>query len=402
MFCFLVRLHEAAVPVYSATNVRLTFEDADDAAAISDTIPGLRFTVDGGGDWLYGDVSSGKYDAPYPSGSLAVDGTGFAWIGQQPGKARIAFVYGTASFFAADFSTKDGLEISAYNPQGQQIATRFVGINANTGRLTTARLIAPAGQGIAYVLISGTQNRWIMDNLETDAPQSLTKDKAALVRVVQQSTPNIGARSGDIISYTIVATNRGRGNAKNTVMTLPFDSSKVQIVDARFSRPDAWVSKLLTNTLQIETGPLGANGDVVTATVRLIVQPGLVVGTTLGERIQFNWSDQTQGGEGRSNQPQLAVASETLNLPTYPLTIDRSADKTSFSLSSLLFVPGEPVALWYDTPDGKTIASGTVTADDNGVLSAMLSTNKLQAGRYHIVAHGLWSQFTATAVAEIP
>ena len=82
------------------------------------------------------------------------------------------------------------------------------------------------------------------------------KPKPAFVTVVQRPSPNIGARRGQIVSYAIVATNRGHGEAKNTTIELPVDPAGVSVLDAQFSRPDAWVSALLTDSLIIQTGPL--------------------------------------------------------------------------------------------------------------------------------------------------
>jgi len=293
-----------------AAPVRLTFESAPDGAAIANSIPGLRFSVAGRGSWFYGDVRSGKYDAPYPQKAFAVDGNGFAWTGQQAGEGRIDFTAGTATFFAAAFSTKESLSIAAYNRKDQQIAAQVLRANANTGRLDTVRLEAPGGQGIAYVLISGTRNRWIMDNLETDVLASAPEKhrQAALVTVVQQPSPSAAASPDSTISYSIVATNRGKGQASNTIISVPFDPGKLRVVDARFSRAGAWVSKLLTDTLEIQTGPLGGGGDTITGTLRLAVQPGVAAGALLGERLSFRWSDSTGGGAGRSNLPVLIAA----------------------------------------------------------------------------------------------
>src|SRR5690349_14582901 len=76
-------------PLTFAAPLRLTFEAGQDGAPIARTIPGLRFSLPGGGSWLYGDARSGKYDAPYPQGALAVDGNGFAWTGERAGEGRI-------------------------------------------------------------------------------------------------------------------------------------------------------------------------------------------------------------------------------------------------------------------------------------------------------------------------
>lgn len=407
IICVLILFLTANKPAtYASGYVRLTFESASDGARISTTIPGLRFSIPGGGNWFYGDTRTGKYDAPYPRGAFAVNGHGFAWIGQRVGEGRIDFTTGTATFFAAAFSSKESLSIAVYNTEGKQIAAQILRANANTGRLDTVRLEAPAGQRIAYVTISGTQNRWVMDDMETDAPLPAPKHSKrgdfALVTVVQQPTPSLGAVPGSIVSYTIVATNRGKGQAKNTWITLPFDPNEVRVVDARFNRASAWVSKLVTGAVELQTGPIGG-GDAVTGTLRLMVLPGVAIGTPLGERLDFRWADQRGGGSGRSNLPLLAAAATPDNPPTYALAVapESGAAGSTHTFTSPIFAPAEPVALWYDTPNGKSIAAGTVTADGAGFLSATFTTTGLPPGDYVMVSHGLWTGFTATAVFRV-
>ena len=406
VFC----LSLATLPLYAASNIHYTFEDTPNSVIIGSSLSGLNFSVPNG-HWRYGDARTGNYDAPYPRGAFAVEGNGFAWTAQAPGDARITFTEGTATFFAAAFSSKDSLNITAYDSQDREVTSAVLRANANTGRLDVVRLEAPAGKGIAYVVISGTQNRWIMDNLETDAPlpapppdvplPASPQAEPAMVTVAQLPSPHLDASPGSVISYDIVATNRGRGLAKNVKITLPFDPSEVSVLDAHFSRPTAWVSQLLTSTLQIDTGSLGGGNDVITATVRLRVLPGVAVGTQLSERLSFHWSDGGRGGDGQSNLPVLVVGQEATSVPTYPLTIDRAVGASTLSLSSSIFIPGEPIALWYDAPDGHSVGAGTVTADANGALHATLSIAGLPSGRYQFIASGTWSQLTATGLTAI-
>lgn len=392
-----------AVPTsFASFTTSLSFEDAPNGTVISDTLNGLDFSVLGGA-WRFGDVRASGYNAPYPRGAFAVDGNGFAWTAQAPGDARIAFTEGTATFFVAEFSTKDTLTVTGYDGEGREVDSAVVRANANTGRLDPARLEAPAGQGLAYVVIRGTQNRWIMDNLETDAPLPAERGSAepALVTVAQLPSPNLAAASGSVVSYEIVATNRGRGPAKGVQITVPFDPAEVAVLDARFSRGGAWVSSLLTDTLRIDTGPLGGGGDVLTATVRLRVLPGVAEGEALGERLTFRWTDRVRGGSGQSNLPALVAGQETADAPTYPLALEQPAPRAPLGLSSPLFIPNEPVAVWYDTPNGRSVAAGVFVADSGGSLRASLSTAELPPGRYQIVAHGQWSNLTAAGVVEL-
>lgn len=285
----------------------------------------------------------------------------------------------------------------------REVASAVVRPNANTGRLTVARVEAPPDQGLAYIVIRGTQNRWIMDNLETDAPLPAEQQSAesAFVTVAQLPSPNLAAAPGSVVSYEIVATNRGRGLAKNVQITMPFDPAEVAVLDARFSRSGAWVSRLLTNTLQIDTGSLGGGGDVLTATVRLRVLDGLSADTSIADRLTFRWTDRVSGGGGESNLPVLIVGSETKGAATYPLVVEQVAQGGVLTVHSPLFIPDEPVALWYDAPAGRSVAAGVAIADGSGIVRASIPTAGLPAGHYQVVAFGQWSALTAAGVIDI-
>lgn len=85
-----------------------------------------------------------------------------------------------------------------------------------------------------------------------------TGDPPAFVTVAQHPTPNVSMRPGSIITHTIVVSNRGEGGAELVLVTMPFNPAAVQVLDATFSRSDAWVSQLLTDTLTFETGRYGS------------------------------------------------------------------------------------------------------------------------------------------------
>jgi hypothetical protein len=384
-----------------AVSLKHDFEDATNASVIADSLKGLAFSVEDG-DWYYGDVRAGGYDAPYPYGAYAVDGHGFAWTAKSLGDARIDFTAGTATFFAADFSTQYSLVISGYDSDDQVVDSAAVRPNINTGKLTSIRLEATVEQGLAYIIIQGTQNRWLMDNLETDAPlpiepEIIEKPKTiapAFVTVSQRATPNTSVQAGEVVVYELVTTNRGHGSASNVQISLPFDASEVKILDASFSRPTAWVSSLGANKLQVDTGGLGSGGDVITATIRLQVLEALPLGTALGERSSFRWSDKAQGGTGSSNTPQVVVGEVSANNATYALDVEQT--EQSVIISSSAFIPKEPVALWYDTPEGKSISLGLVVADNNGSIKSTLSSEQFSSGLYQLVAYGQWSAITAS------
>lgn len=389
----------------------LTFENGTDGAVISSTIPGVEFTNTAGFDWVYGDVRTGNYNAPYPNGAYAVDGNFFAWLGAQQGEGKITFTQGTGSFFSADFSTGEALNIAAYDTQGNLLTQQSLATNTNTGRLDRVTLTAPAGTGISYVLISGAANFWLLDNMATDAPGVPNQGSpklpavAAYVTVVQRPNPNTTAAPGAVVTYTIVAKNWGEGAARQTYIDVPFDPAEVKVLDAAFSRDSAWVSALDSENgmLELQTGLLGAYGDVVTATVRMQVLGSTPVGTDLGQRLAYSWLDEIQNGAGHSNMTMLHVGDDNIHRSLYSLdnSLSGGLAGSTHVFTSAIFAPNEPVDLWYNKPDGSVVGIGRARADDNGLLTEALTTTDFGAGTYSMVAYGTWTQFTAVADFEV-
>ncbi|HJZ49682.1 MAG TPA: hypothetical protein VKE41_21040, partial [Roseiflexaceae bacterium] len=224
----------------------------------------------------------------------------------------------------------------------------------------------------------------------------------ALVTVTQRASPNVAVRHGGTLTYSIIATNRDKGSATNVTITLPFDPQLFKVLDAQFSRPNAWVSEANKDTLVIQTGQIGS-GDVVTATVRMVVLPAATKNTRLAQRLTYRWQDARGGGQGRGNAPIVVVADGDSTQSLYSLGVAPSSAAAGSTLvfQGDMFVPGEPVALWYNTPDGRSVALGRMTAGGEGVIRRPFDTAGLRAGYYSMVAYGLWSEFTATAPFEV-
>jgi hypothetical protein len=217
------------------------------------------------------------------------------------------------------------------------------------------------------------------------------------ISVVQRTNPSIATTQSGIVTYTITATNRGQGNAKETAITMPLDPAKVRVLDASFSRNGAWVSNLASDSVEIKTGPLGGNGDTVTATLRLQVLPDVPVGTSLSGRLSYHWWDYALGGDDVSNASLLSVESSVRNPDAYPLAADpaEGAAGTTFTFHSELLAPREPVGVWYNTPDGQAVTVSTSHAGDDGSLSVTLNSSGLAPGNYSLVFRGLWTGLTA-------
>lgn len=224
----------------------------------------------------------------------------------------------------------------------------------------------------------------------------------AFVTVIQEPTPNLGVRRDSVVSNIIVVTNRGKGDASNVMITMPFDPQTIRILDAHFSRAGDWVSELNNDSLVIRTGRL-AHDDVITATVRLAIQPTAAEGAAVGQRLIYRWNDGVNGGQGRSNVPALVVGQDDVNAPFYPMAVETSkTGNNEYEFESNLFAPREPVALWYNTPDGQAVAVGQKTADEEGVIHSQLTSAGLTPGYYSMVAYGIWSRLTAAAPFQVP
>jgi hypothetical protein len=219
--------------------------------------------------------------------------------------------------------------------------------------------------------------------------------KAARLSVVLRPSPSGVVRRGEIVTYTIVATNHGRGPAGGATIAVPFDPQLLTVLDAQFNRADAWVSTLDNARLEIRTGRLDSNGDSVTCTLRLAVAAGAPEGTTLATRLEYRWSDATGGGSGASNRATVRVGESQDDRSILPLEFGADGDALIFGAAH--FAPGEPVTFWYNTPARTVIGAGTIEADAAGVARLRFDDNGLAAGDYSMVAYGSWTGITAVA-----
>ncbi|NNJ11192.1 hypothetical protein EKD04_012685 [Chloroflexales bacterium ZM16-3] len=391
----------------------LTFETGVDAEAID--LPGISFTTTTDTPWVYSDVRTHKYNAPYPQDcsdrpaniaspvcQFTVGGNFSAWTGAANTSGRFNFTQGTASFVDIDISAGAGTTVLAYNSLNTPIAAAYVNPNTNGSGARGVRLDAPDGERIAYVTISSSANLWLLDNLATDAPgvpdqRPPDHSRPALVSVVQHSDSAITISPGSVITLTMVATNHGRGAAKNTTIMLALDPALLHVEDVTFSREGAWVSALTETALTIQTGPLDPEGDVVTGTIRLAVLDTAAVGGAIGGPMSFSWQDKAWNGSSSSNDLGLRVGGTA-----FAPHLNASAEDGKITFSSAIFAPGEPVGLWYNTPDGSAVAVSTVLADAAGTISVALDTTGLPDGTYSMVAYGHWTEFMAVAPFVLP
>ena len=157
----------------------IDFEDGTDREPIASTIPGLEFTNTEGYDWVYGDWRTGNYNGPFPDGpdptksQYYSNGNFFGWMGTEQGTGVITFTAAYATTFSIGYSSGSTVYIEAYDEAGGLLGSDSGPKNLNTGRLDFLQVEAP---GMAYIMIHDTNNRWIVDDLDTDAVTECVED----------------------------------------------------------------------------------------------------------------------------------------------------------------------------------------------------------------------------------
>lgn len=226
------------------------------------------------------------------------------------------------------------------------------------------------------------------------------------------------AKDGNII-YEITAKNVGKSPAQNTVITVPYDSSKLRLENVQFSGANAWVTDTRAGSFSAEILLLSSGGDWQTMTVYFtalgVFQPGNVV----GDRLSYRWNDKQGSTSALSNLPILGDNTGMFALNASPASA--TAKTTRVFTSGEIFTPDELVTMWYTTPTGKSIelevkgarlvdANSTkskdnggafVSADVNGAIKVQYSTESLPPGKYTMVARGNSTGFVANAIFEV-
>jgi len=151
------------------------FEEGQHMQPIGNTIEGLMFTTNLGGDWLYYDIRRGDFNVwsltelvGNPQAPFVANGFFFPYLGINAKEARIDFTLGTASYFSILVSTAVGVEMEAYNSNGDLLGNSGIA-EPNLGTSTFTRLTIEI-DGMAYVIVRGDANFVLMDDLVTNAP----------------------------------------------------------------------------------------------------------------------------------------------------------------------------------------------------------------------------------------
>ena len=194
-----------------------------------------------------------------------------------------------------------------------------------------------------------------------------------------------------------MTTNRGKGKALNALQVFPFNPARLELLDVQTSRREVWVSRVLTNTLEIHTGPLAANGGVITTTVRFHLLAPFEQSSPPAERISFTWQDGVGGGSGQSNALQISSSPDGL----LSLLVEQVGEHLPITGSGTFFIPGEPVSIWYNALNGQAVAVTATQANRDGVATVELKTTEMASGVYTLVMHGRWSNLTGVAAFSI-
>lgn len=212
---------------------------------------------------------------------------------------------------------------------------------------------------------------------------------SATMGVVQRAEPSGAVRPGEKLTYTIVVKNHGRGSSQHTWAALGLDPALVQVSSVTFSRGDSWVREASASQITLCFGPMRPS-DTLTATVVLQVLPTAPLGAIIGGRLNTSWDDGVDGGEGQSNLAEVKVAEQAASAPAATLAITKADG--GLHIRAQGFIPGEPMALWANTNDGKVAALPRATADSEGALDTTLAPATLAPGSFaSLVAHGVWS-----------
>lgn len=385
-------LSVSAAAAQSQQTFTLDFEGFPDNQSI-DAYGGLVFHF----GWRFGDLRSGRYNAPFPEScpdfggtcAFAVNGNGFARVSGD-GRGWIFLPDNTVSFSAL-VSTSDPLTFTAFAANGTILGWVVADPNTFTGQLDRVTLTAPPNQTIATVEVSGTRDTWLIDDVQYTVNVARGAQPARLV--LAQRVDDV-ARPGEVLALDLVLENYGRGPVFDATIELPFDDNTLILLDATPSRAGVWVSEVQPGLMTIRTGPLAANRDLVRMTIRFRVRDEAPNGVAIGRLARLAYRDGvTDFGRGQSNVPRATIG------PGPELTYWRAPEITmagqTLTYAAAGFAPGEPVGIWYNPPDGAPpVTVTTVRADGDGRVSGTLSLRDVPAGMYTLVLYSHHSQQT--------
>lgn len=233
------------------------------------------------------------------------------------------------------------------------------------------------------------------------------------VSVVLIPQDDTAAVDDGVDTYRIVVTNQGGGEVKNIAVNIPFTAG-YQVASTSFDRSNAWVSRLGSESLDLNVVQMRGNGDSVSGTLRFVSRDA-VSDNALMRRATVTWSGDNRSPANASNLP-VRYQEGTLGNTTL------AGNRQGYSFNATAFASNEPVSLWYTAESGVStalvidngVALPTTQANDEdrtygtalpttnrGELQAQINLSSLSPGTYTLAARGGWSGTTAFATVVI-
>jgi|GEM_PF-1435298 len=236
--------------------------------------------------------------------------------------------------------------------------------------------------------------------------------------------PPVSDSNAHTRTYTLTVSNIGTEPASDVDLTIPLNPTVGKLQNIQVSQ-----GRLLAQTpssVEVLLDRVDA-GTQQTVMLTLAWLPGAGNASAISDRASFSWRNNgLDRSQGQSNLPSVSPTN------IYQLAVTPNAGQSNtFDFSGALFVPGEPVTFWLNTPDGQALplyVNGTTlttnssqTLDDSktgfkkvtytlssnarvgpqGDLSIALDGTTLAAGSYSLVAQGFASKITAVAPFQV-
>lgn len=234
--------------------------------------------------------------------------------------------------------------------------------------------------------------------LVVPAPRPAAAAEGAKVDITLQAIPSIRVARGTILAYKLRIENYGDGTMAAARVRLPYDRSKLTIVDTLFEDEGDFVSKI-DDEITISLDSL--NGKSIRfAVVYMRVADYLPDNTVIDMWAGYDWED-NRGNYGiseRSNAAPVLVGgwNETSDFVWMTLEPRQASAGTLFRFFSDRFLPGEEVETIIRGPDGseRTLSQRQTVAPD-GRVHIHMQSGGMAPGTYNVILHGERSELKA-------
>jgi hypothetical protein len=222
--------------------------------------------------------------------------------------------------------------------------------------------------------------------------------KPADLAVTIWPSPSIIVIPGQMLTYELRVKNYGKGEARGAVVTLPYTSQQLTVIDSRLTDPHDWVSEVAADHVDVTFGPVSSD-EHRTAAIVFRVKENLAYRTIMSMRASYSWNDHRSGGAWRSNWAPVVAGAGNESAPWVPLLVDPVAGVagTTHHFYTDRFIPSEGIYTWLNTPHGVEPLELRGVADSLGRVWLDFSSRGLRPGTYQLVAYGARSDLTGVA-----